>query len=180
MNATIVRAACATAAFAAGCGAMLAFSRAPADSPAAEQPAKNQPATNQATTSKDKSMQLGTFSVSLLVKDLAASRAFYEALGFHSIGGNGKSWLILQNDTATIGLHQGAIQKNTLTFNPGWDRNCKTLPQFEDVRDIQKAIKAKGLKPTVEADESSTGPAFFMVMDPDGNPVLFDQHVARP
>lgn len=126
-------------------------------------------------------MTLGNFSVSLSVKNLAVSQAFYEKLGFRQVAGDpSKNWVILQNDTATIGLHQGAIQKNTLTFNPGWDRNCKTLPQFEDVRDIQKAIKAKGLKPTVEADESSTGPAFFMVMDPDGNPVLFDQHVARP
>lgn len=163
MNATIVRAACVAAAFVAGCGAMLAFTAAPADAPA-----------------KEKTMQLGNFSVSLLVKDLAASRAFYEALGMRPVGGDGKSWLILQNETATIGLHQGAIQKNTLTFNPGWDRNCKTLKSFEDVREIQRAAKAKGLKPSLEADEASTGPAFFVLIDPDGNPVLFDQHVAKP
>lgn len=125
-------------------------------------------------------MRLGNFSVSLLVKDLAASRAFYEKLGFKSRAGDGKKWLVLQNDTAIIGLFQGLVEKNTLTFNPGWDRNKETLPDFDDVRDIQKALKAKGLTPTVSADESTSGPAFFMLTDPDGNPILIDQHVPAP
>ncbi len=125
-------------------------------------------------------MRLGNFSVSLAVKDLAASQAFYEKLGFKKFGGDGKQYLILQNETATIGLFQGLFDKNSLTFNPGWDRNCKTLPDFDDVRDLQRALKAKGLTPSPEADEASTGPAFFALVDPDGNPVLFDQHVPKP
>lgn len=127
----------------------------------------------------EKSMSLGNFSVSLNVKDLAASKTFYEKLGFKAIAGDGKSWQIMQNDTASIGLFQGIFPKNTLTFNPGWDRNSKTVPGFEDVRDLQKRFKALGLKPEPAADESSTGTAFFMIIDPDGNPVLFDQHVAK-
>lgn len=125
-------------------------------------------------------MKLGTFSVSLAVKDLAASRAFYEMLGFNSIGGDGKSWLILQNDQSTIGLFQGMFEKNILTFNPGWDRDCKTLAAFEDVRDIQKHLKAKGMTFATQADESTNGPAHFVIADPDGNPVMLDQHVPRP
>lgn len=127
---------------------------------------------------------LGNFSVSLKVKDLAASRAFYEKLGFRALpppaGGDGKRFLILQNETATIGLFQGIIPANTLTFNPGWDRSAKPLTQFDDVRDIQAALIARGLEPTMKADESSTGPAFLMLTDPDGNAVLLDQHVPRP
>jgi catechol 2,3-dioxygenase-like lactoylglutathione lyase family enzyme len=130
---------------------------------------------------KDTSMQLGNFSVSLTVKDLAASRAFYENLGFRVFGGDAASgWLILQNDTSTIGLFQGMFDKNMLTFNPGWDRAANTLPKFDDVRDIQKSLKQKGIKFVTEAEESSTGPASFMIVDPDGNPILFDQHVPRP
>ncbi len=126
-------------------------------------------------------MQLGNFSVSLSVKSLAASREFYEKLGFKAIGGDAsKGWLILQNDTATIGLFQGMFEKNTLTFNPGWDRSAKTLPKFEDVRDIQKALKERGVKFLAEADESTSGLASFVIVDPDGNPVLVDQHVPRP
>lgn len=125
-------------------------------------------------------MSLGNFSVSLAVKDLKASREFYEKLGFHAIGGNGKNWLILQTDTATIGLFQGMFPKNTLTFNPGWDRNCKTVPGFDDVRDLQKKFKSLGLKPEPAADESSDGPASFSLTDPDGNPILFDQHIPAP
>jgi catechol 2,3-dioxygenase-like lactoylglutathione lyase family enzyme len=124
---------------------------------------------------------LGNFSVSLAVKDLAASRAFYEKLGFRAFGGDpAKNWLILQNETSTIGLFQGMFDKNTLTFNPGWDRNAKELAEFEDVRDIQRTLASRGLTPTVAADESSSGPAFLMLLDPDGNPVLIDQHVPRP
>lgn len=126
-------------------------------------------------------MRLGNFSVSLAVKDLAASRAFYEKLGFRPLGQfTSRNMVILQNDTATIGLFQGMFEKNSLTFNPGWDRTCATLPVFEDVRDIQKQLKSNGLKLTSEADESTTGPASLILVDPDGNPILIDQHVPRP
>lgn len=126
-------------------------------------------------------MQLGNFSVSLAVKDLAASRAFYEKLGLRAIGGEpSQGWLILQNDTATIGLFQGMFPRNILTFNPGWDRACGTLPTFEDVRSIQERLKGQGLTLATEADPSSTGPASLMLTDPDGNPVLIDQHVPKP
>jgi catechol 2,3-dioxygenase-like lactoylglutathione lyase family enzyme len=129
----------------------------------------------------DAPMKLGNFSVSLTVKDLAASRAFYEKLGFRAMPGiAAKNMAIMQNDTCTIGLFQGMFDKNTLTFNPGWDSACAMLPEFEDVREIQKALKSKGIVPAVAADESTTGPAFMMVIDPDGNPVLFDQHVPSP
>jgi catechol 2,3-dioxygenase-like lactoylglutathione lyase family enzyme len=131
-------------------------------------------------TSGDAPVRLGNFSVSLAVKDLAASRAFYEKLGFHKVGGNGKKYLILQNETATIGLFQGMFDKNILTFNPGWDRNCATLPDFDDVRDIQRAITKQGLKLAIKADETSTGPASFTLNDPDGNQILVDQHVPSP
>ena len=125
-------------------------------------------------------VRLGNFSVSLAVKDLKASREFYEKLGFRAIGGNGRNWSILQNETATIGLFQGIFEKNSLTFNPGWDRNSKTLPEFDDVRAIQQTLKGRGVKLQTEADESSTGPASFVLSDPDGNPILIDQHVAKP
>jgi catechol 2,3-dioxygenase-like lactoylglutathione lyase family enzyme len=127
------------------------------------------------------SMRLGNFSVSLAVKDLAASRGFYEKLGFRVIGGEqSKNWLILQNETSTIGLFQGMFEKNLLTFNPGWDRAATTLPDFDDIRDIQKALRAKGITFLTEADESSSGPASLVVSDPDGNQILLDQHVPRP
>jgi catechol 2,3-dioxygenase-like lactoylglutathione lyase family enzyme len=129
----------------------------------------------------DESMGLGNFSVSLAVKDLAASRAFYEKLGFHAVNGDAaRHWLIMQNDTSTIGLFQGMFERNILTFNPGWDRRCATLPEFEDVREIQRKLKAKGIAISVAADESTTGPASLMVIDPDGNPILIDQHVPSP
>lgn len=126
-------------------------------------------------------MHLGNFSVSLTVKDLNASKAFYEKLGFVVAGGNAaQNWLIMQNQTSTIGLFQGMFDKNTLTFNPGWDRDRNTPAEFEDVRDIQRKLIGRGLTPTVKADETTTGPAFLMLSDPDGNPVLIDQHVPRP
>jgi catechol 2,3-dioxygenase-like lactoylglutathione lyase family enzyme len=126
-------------------------------------------------------MRLGNFSVSLSVKDIAASRAFYEKLGFKMVSGDqSKNWIVLQNDNARIGLFQGMFPKNTFTFNPGWDSNKNTLPDFQDVRELQKALKAKGLTPDPAADESTTGPAYFMLMDPDGNPILIDQHVPSP
>jgi catechol 2,3-dioxygenase-like lactoylglutathione lyase family enzyme len=126
-------------------------------------------------------MRLGNFSVSLAVKDIAKSRAFYEQLGFRVFGGDqAQNWLILQNETATIGLFQGMFDKNLLTFNPGWDRSAQTLPDFDDVRDIQKTLKGHGLALATEADETTTGPASLMLLDPDGNPVLIDQHVPKP
>ena len=129
----------------------------------------------------DAPLRLGNFSVSLAVKDIAASRAFYEKLGFKVFGGDqAKNWLILQNETATIGLFQGMFDKNALTFNPGWDRSAKTLPDFEDVRDIQRTLKSRGLTLTSSADEASTGPASLSLLDPDGNPILIDQHVPAP
>ena len=126
-------------------------------------------------------MELGNFSVSLAVKDIGASRAFYEALGFRVVmGDQARHWLILQNGTSTIGLFQGMFSKNTLTFNPGWDRTGATLPAFDDVREIQRALKSRGITPAPEADESTSGPASLMVIDPDGNPILIDQHVPSP
>ena len=126
-------------------------------------------------------MDLGNFSVSLAVKDLAASRAFYETLGFRTFGGDAEQgWLILQNDTATIGLFQGMFEKNAMTFNPGWNRKKETLDEFTDVRALQKRLLEAGLELQAKADEESTGPASFMLSDPDGNPILVDQHVARP
>ena len=123
-------------------------------------------------------MNLGNFSVSLAVKDLAASRTFYEALGFAVIGGNAdQGWLILKSPTCVIGLFQGMFEKNTLTFNPGWDNAGQPLDMFTDVREIQKALKARGITPVSEADESTAGPASCIVVDPDGNPILIDQHV---
>ena len=125
-------------------------------------------------------MRLGNFSMSLTVKDVAASRAFYEKLGFAKVFGDGKNFIILQNETSTIGLYHGMFDKNSLTFNPGWDKDMKTLTNFIDVRDLQKALKSRGLAMTVAADESTTGPAFLVLTDPDGNPVVIDQHIPAP
>ena len=122
-------------------------------------------------------MRLGNFSVSLAVKDLTASREFYEKLGFRVIGGNGRNFSILQNETSTIGLFQGIFDKNILTFNPGWDRACATLPDFDDVREIQRTLISRGLSLASQADESTTGPASLVLFDPDGNQILIDQHV---
>jgi catechol 2,3-dioxygenase-like lactoylglutathione lyase family enzyme len=123
-------------------------------------------------------MLLGAFSVSLNVQDLAASKEFYEKLGFSVFGGDAsQNWLIMKNGTAVIGLFRGMFDKNILTFNPGWDAEANNLDDFTDVREIQKKLKAAGIEIENEADESSQGPASFVVIDPDGNPVLFDQHV---
>ncbi|MEP7274302.1 MAG: VOC family protein [Acidobacteriota bacterium] len=122
-------------------------------------------------------MELGTFSISLAVKDLEASRSFYEKFGFKTFGGNAaQNWLILKNGDHIIGLFQGMFEKNILTFNPGWDSNAQNLPSFTDVRDLQRQLKAQGVEFQVEADESTTGPASFIAVDPDGNPLLVDQH----
>ncbi len=138
-------------------------------------------ASGDAASSGEKQMRLGNFSVSLAVKDLAASRAFYEKLGFKAVGGDAsKNWLILQNETSTIGLFQGMFDRNILTYNPGWDRNCAALTDFDDVRDIQRELKGRGLTLASAADESTSGPASCMLIDPDGNPILIDQHVPAP
>ncbi|MDH3405210.1 MAG: VOC family protein [Acidobacteriota bacterium] len=122
-------------------------------------------------------MYLGHFSISLAVKDLAASRTFYEKLGFEVTGGEAEqNWLILQNGASTIGLYQGMFERNILTFNPGWDARAQRLAEFADVRDIQRHLKEQGVTLTTQADESSTGPASLTLVDPDGNPVLIDQH----
>ncbi|MGQ0615232.1 MAG: VOC family protein [Planctomycetaceae bacterium] len=126
-------------------------------------------------------MELGAFSVSLAVKDLKASRAFYEKLGFKQVAGNpAQNWLILRSGTTTIGLFQGMFEKNMMTFNPGWSHEAKPLEKFQDVRGIQRMLKSRGLKLTTEADEASNGPASLILLDPDGNTILLDQHVPRP
>ena len=123
-------------------------------------------------------MELGAFSVSLAVKDIAASKAFYEKFGFKVVMGNASQhWLILKNGPHVIGLFQGMFEKNCLTFNPGWDSNASKLDKFTDVRELQRQLKAQGVQLTSEADEKSTGPASFSALDPDGNPILVDQHV---
>jgi lactoylglutathione lyase len=122
-------------------------------------------------------MHLGAFSISLAVRDLAASRAFYETLGFSVFGGNPDDrWLIMKQGETLIGLFQGMFEKNMLTFNPGWDSSALPLPQFDDVRKIQQALLAAGLTLDQQADPASTGPAFITLTDPDGNPLLIDQH----
>lgn len=123
-------------------------------------------------------MNLGNFSTSLAVKDIAASRAFYEKLGFTVFGGHQEqNWLILKNGDTAIGLFQGMFERNILTFNPGWDSNANPLPEFTDVRQLQRDLKTQGIQLLTEADESTSGPASFMVEDPDGNQILVDQHV---
>ena len=123
-------------------------------------------------------MELGAFSVSLSVKDIKVSKSFYEKLGFQVIGGDEtQNWLIMKNGDHVIGLFQGMFEKNILTFNPGWDQNGSTLDSYTDVRDLQRAFKAQGIVIDNEADESTTGPTSFIVIDPDGNPILIDQHV---
>jgi lactoylglutathione lyase len=123
-------------------------------------------------------MDLGTFSINLAVKDIEASRSFSEKLGFKAFAGDASQhWLILKNGDQTIGLFQGMFEKNILTFNPGWDSNAQKLDAFTDVRDLQRQLKAQGIALQTEADETSSGPASFVVVDPDGNPILVDQHV---
>ena len=122
-------------------------------------------------------MKLGAFSISLTVKDIHASRAFYEKLGFKEFGGNiSQNWLILKNEETIVGLFQGMFDRNMLTFNPGWNSSAKNIDEYQDVREIQRILKSHGVKLESEADETTTGPASFIVLDPDGNPVLVDQH----
>jgi predicted enzyme related to lactoylglutathione lyase len=123
-------------------------------------------------------MELGTFSISLAVKDIEASKSFYEKFGFAVFAGNAaQKWLIMKNGTHVIGIFQGMFDKNILTFNPGWDSNAQTLAAFTDVRELQRQLKARGVQFQTQADESTTGPASFIAVDPDGNPILVDQHV---
>ncbi|MHC1782372.1 MAG: VOC family protein [Anaerolineaceae bacterium] len=123
-------------------------------------------------------MELGAFSVSLAVKDIEASRLFYEKLGFKAFfGEQSQNWLIMKNGDHAIGLFQGMFEKNILTFNPGWDGNAQPLKDFSDVRSLQRKLKESGLTLITEADETTTGPASFMIADPDGNMILIDQHL---
>ena len=126
-------------------------------------------------------MELGNFSVSLAVKDIKASLAFYEKVGFKPVGGKlEQNWVVLQNGSTKIGLFQGMFAKNLMTFNPGWSQDRQALERFQDVRELQRTLKARGLTMAVEADETTQGPAHFVVTDPDGNDLLFDQHVPSP
>jgi catechol 2,3-dioxygenase-like lactoylglutathione lyase family enzyme len=123
-------------------------------------------------------MELGAFSVSLAVKDIGASKAFYEKFGFGVFNGDlAQNWLIMKNGDTVIGLFQGMFDQNILTFTPGWDSNAQKLDSFTDVRELQRQLKAQGIEFASEADEATTGPASFVVVDPDGNPILVDQHV---
>ena len=123
-------------------------------------------------------MELGAFSISLTVSDIRASKAFYEKLGFEVFGGDiSQNWLIMKNGDHVIGLFQGMFEKNMLTFNPGWDSDARELDSFTDIRDLQRLLRERGVEFLSEADESTTGPASFLLVDPDGNPILVDQHV---
>lgn len=122
-------------------------------------------------------MNLGAFSVSLAVKDIAASLAFYQKLGFTPTMGDGKRWQILKNGSVVIGIFQGMFEKNSLTFNPGWDQDAKPVAQFTDVRELQRQLKEHGVTPSAEVDPNTKGPGFMMLIDPDGNPIIVDQHV---
>jgi catechol 2,3-dioxygenase-like lactoylglutathione lyase family enzyme len=141
--------------------------------------ATNPPQDKQAK--KDEPVQLGNFSVSLNVKDIKTSKAFYEKLDFKQVAGNLEhNWVVLQNGTTTVGLFQGMFESNMLTFNPGWDHKKEMLKEFQDVRELQRTLKARGIELQTEADENTEGPASFTLVDPDGNPILFDQHVPKP
>lgn len=123
-------------------------------------------------------MELGAFSISLAVRDIQASKTFYEKLGFRAFAGDiSQNWLILKNGHSVVGLFQGMFERNILTFNPGWDQEARELDSFTDVRDVQRQLKAQGVELASAADESTTGPASFTLIDPDGNPILVDQHV---
>ena len=123
-------------------------------------------------------MELGTFSISLTVEDLQVSKAFYEKFGFTEFAGDAsQNWLIMKNGDLAIGLFQGMFDRNTLTFNPGWDSNAGSIDSFTDVRELQRQLKAAGVELGAEADEATTGPARLIAIDPDGNPILLDQHV---
>lgn len=123
-------------------------------------------------------MKLGNFSLSIAVKNIAASLAFYEKLGFSVFGGDqAQGWLIIKNDTVVLGLFQGMFEDNLLTFNPGWDSDARVVEGYTDVRELQRRLKAQGITPEVEVDEQGAGPGSFMIKDPDGNVIMFDQHL---
>ncbi|MBA3721418.1 MAG: VOC family protein [Parachlamydiaceae bacterium] len=125
-------------------------------------------------------MDLGTFSISLAVKDIEASKLFYEKLGFKVfMGDQTQNWIILKNGDHTIGLFQGMFEKNIMTFNPGWNKDAQQLKEFTDIRELQRQLKNRGINMISEADESTVGPASFMIVDPDGNTILVDQHVTK-
>lgn len=146
--------------------------------PPAATPQATAESPSQPTRTQEQSMNLGAFSVSLTVKDLGASKSFYEKFGFQAFAGDAaQNWLILKNGNHVIGLFQGMFDKNLLTFNPGWDQNAQKLASFTDVRELQRQLKSQGVQLLSQADESTTGPASFMAVDPDGNPILVDQHV---
>jgi predicted lactoylglutathione lyase len=132
---------------------------------------------NREASATEEILQLGAFSISLAVKDIGVSKAFYQKLGFEVFGGDeNQGWLILKDGVHVIGLFQGMFEKNTLTFNPGWDQDAQPLASFEDVRELQRRLKEKGVSLISEADEGTIGPASFTHLDPDGNSILFDQH----
>jgi predicted enzyme related to lactoylglutathione lyase len=123
-------------------------------------------------------MELGAFSISLAVRNIGESRAFYEKFGFNAFAGDpSQNWVILKNGDHVIGLFQGMFERNIMTFNPGWDQNAQKLAAFTDIRELQRQLKAQGVQLVSEADESTTGPASFIAVDPDGNQLLVDQHV---
>ena len=123
-------------------------------------------------------MELGAFSVSLAVKDIEASKLFYEKLGFKAfMGDQSQNWLIMRNGEHVIGLFQGIFEKNLLTFNPGWNNEAQPIKEFTDVRVLQRQLKERGVNLISEADESAAGPGYMMMVDPDGNTILIDQHV---
>lgn len=138
--------------------------------------ADNLPTTN----SKENTLQLGAFSISLTVKDITVSKDFYSKLGFEEVGGNmEQNWLVLRNGSTTIGLFQGMFDQNLMTFNPGWSATAEPLDAFEDIRDVQQTLKERGVELATEADPAESGPASFMLVDPDGNQILVDQHVPK-
>lgn len=140
---------------------------------------QNQEKENQEAMNEEQ-IQLGNFSISLAVKDLEASQAFYEKIGFkHVFGAPEQKYVIMQNETSTIGLFEGMFENNILTFNPGWDRNAQALEQFQDVRELQATFMERGITPVTKAKEG-TDPASFVIVDPDGNSILIDQHVPKP
>ena len=131
-----------------------------------------------ANAERSNPMQLGAFSISLTVKDIEASKNFYEKFGFKVVSGNAKQkWLVLGNGDHKIGIFQGMFEKNMMTFNPGWNQNAAKVDSFTDIRELQRQLKAKGVLLQYEADEKTSGPASFIAIDPDGNPILVDQHV---
>lgn len=165
---------------AAGLAVLAVVSTSHTDPLHAQTPEKEKPM-EETTAEKPNPMPLGNFSVSLAVTDIQASKAFYEKLGFTVFGGKiEQNWLILQNGTTTVGLFQGMFEENIMTFNPGWDHKAQTLKKFKDVRELQAMLEERGIEFATKADPKTDGPASFVISDPDGNTILFDQHVPKP